>query len=416
MKKKLISTFHHGFAGGSKNTCRILSYLSAGSYDVDAYFFEIPQYFTYAKSAVSAHLFAQQGIHSEVIDPGEIKHYAATNQLVEALKERKDYTLFGANLFPYCNLLHDVKAQVGTLHGVNPKLVIHPVGSDIWQIGPQIRSRVKCLLDSPLVNTILTYSTTFKDEIREYYGIKKEIHILAPVIEKERFYPIAKEEIKARRARAGLNEEDFVIHHHSSMRKVKCPEVILEVAIKASQQISRKCILIMAGPIPKNEVKQHDLTLDKLRESKYFAYETQRGNLTILWTGVESSVEFLLQISDVEINTSLHDSFNIALMEAMACGVPVVTSDVVGIKEHILASNSGFCFPTTRLNFDDLNVMLRSDRPRNGVFDIDSAIGSLKSIADRSVATDGMGERGAKYVRDTFAAEKICGKLEELIS
>jgi glycosyltransferase involved in cell wall biosynthesis len=313
--------------------------------------------------------------------------------------------LFGANLFPYCNILHDVKTQIGNLYKANPRLIIHPVGSDLWQIGPQIKSRVKWLMDNPLVDTIFTYSNCFINEIKDYYNIAKEIHVLPPVLEKERFFPISSDEIVERKIQLEFDEEDFIIHHHSSMRKIKSPETILDISMKVSQLTSRKCILIMAGPIPQNEIKLLNIPITSLEGNNYFKFKSQWKNLTIFWTGIELSVEYLLQISDVELNTSLHDSFNLSLMEAMACGVPVVTSDVVGIKEHILLANAGFCFPTVKLSFDDLNVALQNDKPKNIFFDIDYAISAILSIANKNNSTSNMGVRGAKYVLNEFSFE-----------
>lgn len=415
MKRKIISTYHHSFAGGSKNTSRLLNYLSNNSYKVDAYFFEMPQFFTYTKSNIVAHTVDSKNLYSEVIDPSVIKNYSVTDQIIEDLKNKNNYTLFGANLFPYCNILHDVKSQINSLHGVNPKLIIHPVGSDIWQIGPQIKSRVKWLLDSPLVDSVLTYSNSFVNEIKEYYNIQKEIYVLPPVLEKEKFFPITKAEIAARKALLGFKEEYFIIHHHSSMRKVKCPETVISIAMKVSQLISKKCILIMAGPTPYYEINLLNLNLTILGDNDFFKYKTQWNNLTILWAGIEFAVEYLLQIADVELNASLHDSFNISLMEAMACGVPVVTSDIVGIKRHILSANSGYCFPTEKLNFDDLNTSLKKNDIKSKFFDIDFAVSAILSIVNKRDSSDSMGERGAKYVQNEFSYEKTLMEFSKYI-
>jgi glycosyltransferase involved in cell wall biosynthesis len=189
------------------------------------------------------------------------------------------------------------------------------------------------------------------------------------------------------------------------MKKIKCPEIVLDICFKVSQLISRNCILIMVGPIPQNEIRLFNLNLTKLNDGSYFKYKTQWKNLTILWTGVEFSVEYLLQISDVELNASLHDSFNVSLMEAMACGVPVVTSNVVGIKEHILTSNAGYCFPTVKLNFDDLNKSLHNDNIKTKYFDIDYAVSAIQRIATDSILSTSFGNAGAKYVLTEFSYE-----------
>lgn len=407
MKRNIISTYHHSFAGGSKNTSRLLHYLSQNGCDVEAYFFEMPQYFTYTKSPVRTHTLNSLGMHSDVIDTKLIKNYSITEKIVNGLQNTYDPILFGANLFPYCNILLDAKIQLAQLQQGNPKLIIHPVGSDIWQVGTHLKSRVKWLLENPLVDSIITYSDNFVLEIKEYFNIDREINVLPPVLERERFFPLSSMEISERRKALGLNDDVFIIHHHSSMRKIKCPEIVLDIAQKATQLISEKCILMMTGPIPHEQIYSLNLNLVRVTPNDLFEYQTELNNLTIYWTGVLSNVEYIMQVSDVELNASLHDSFNLALMEAMACAVPVVTSDTVGISKHILKANAGFCFPVKRLAFDELNDVLKSEDSKHHLFDIDYAVNAIVEIAKERTASRLRGQGAANYVAEEFSLEKV---------
>lgn len=407
MKRNIISSYHHSFAGGSKNTSRLLHYLAQNGCNVEAYFFETPQYFTYTESPVKTHTLSSIGIHSEVIDSNLIKNYSVTDKIVTSLQNTQSPILFGANLFPYCNILLDAKIQLAQLQQSNPKLIIHPVGSDIWQVGTKLKSRVKWLLENPLVDSVVTYSENFVSEIKEYFNIDREINILPPVLERERFFPLGSIEISERRKSLGLNDDMFIIHHHSSMRKIKCPEIVLDIAQKAAQLISDKCVLIMTGPIPHEEISSLDLRLDSSTPNDHFEYKTELANLTVYWTGVLSNVEYLLQLADVEVNASLHDSFNLALMEAMACAVPVVTSDAVGISKHIIKANAGFCFPVKKLMFDDLNEVLELDKSKKSLFDIDFAVSAIESIAKDRAAAKLKGQEAARYVEEEFSLKKV---------
>ncbi|MCW3090472.1 MAG: N-acetyl-alpha-D-glucosaminyl L-malate synthase BshA [Ferruginibacter sp.] len=414
--QKIVSCFHHSFAGGSKNTSRLLHFLSQNGYSVDAYFFEAPQYFAYTKSPVKTHIMDISGIHSEVIDSSVIKTYSVSNKIIEDFKGKADSILFGANLFPYCNILLDVKSQMKHFQNCDPKLILHPVGSDIWQIGTQIKSRVKWLLDNPLVDSVVTYSESFITDIKEYYNIEKDIHVLPPVLENEKFFPLSKIENLARRKSLNFNEDDFIIHHHSSMRKIKCPETVLDIALKSAQLISRKCFLIMTGPVPYAEVASLNLALTSIKDNSVFIYKTEKENLTIYWTGLLSNVEYLLQASDVELNTSIYDSFNLALMEAMACGIPVITSDVVGISNHIIRAEGGYCFPTKKLKYDELNELLKSGNSKKSLFDIDYAVDAMLSIARDKPSAKKMGQNGARYTSEEFSFAKAAKEFYNLIN
>ncbi|MDB5088592.1 MAG: hypothetical protein JWR09_2586 [Mucilaginibacter sp.] len=407
----IFSMYHHSFAGGSKNTSRLLNHISRSDHAVDAYFFEMPQYFAYTQTKVRIHDLALTNVNSEVIDIQSLNNYSATDKIIQGLDAVADPILFGANLFPYCNILHDVKSQLINFKNDNFKLIIHPVGSDIWQVGTQMRSRVKWLLESPLVNSIITYSPGFVSEIKEYFNIKSDISVLSPVLEKEKFFPIEEKEKSKRRRNLGLTDDDFIIHHHSSMRKIKCPEIVLEIAIKSAQLINEKCILLMVGPIPYDAITSLNLNLGKLSDHDLFTYVTTKGNLTIYWTGVLSDVEYLMQISDVELNASVHDSFNISLMEAMGCGIPVVTSDVVGISPHIKKANAGVCFPTKKLKFDELNEVLALETSISYLFDIDYAVSAIISFANDRTGAKLKGNAGATYVINEFCIDRITNEF-----
>lgn len=406
MNNNLVTLYHNSFTGGSKNTQLLMSYLSNEGVEIESFFFKNPYHNLNLNENIISHTINKLDINNEVINEKLIRNYYYNNLILEKVRHKNNFSLFGEYLFPYCDILHDIKSQLINNYRKKPRLILHPAGSDIWQIGPQLRSKVKWLLDSPLVDNVFTYSCSFVNEIKEYYDVKKNIDVIPPILQKKIFYPLPSEKIVARKKSLGFNEEDFVIHHHSSMKRIKCPEIVVEISKKASELIKRKCILILSGPIQLETIKHLNLELIKIDDSLHFKYKTLFGNLLILWTGIIQSVEYLLQISDVEINSSLHDSFNISLMEAIACGVPVITSDIVGIKKHILKSEAGFCFPTKKLNFDELNKVISEYDTKRRCFDIDYAISLVLEIANKPLKSKEMGNRGAKYVERKFTAEK----------
>jgi glycosyltransferase involved in cell wall biosynthesis len=413
--KQLIATYHYGFAGGSKNTSRLLNYLAKKEFAVDSFFFETPQYFKYTESDVKIHSGNDSKINSEVINVQQLASYALAEDIIAEARKHPDSIFFAANLFPYCNLLHEVKSIMIDSGERNPKLIIHPVGSDIWQIGTHMKHRVKWLIDSPLIDHVITYSQQFVEEIKTYYGVTRDILVLPPVLETSVFFPLSQIEKLNRRRFVGFTGEDFIIHHHSSMRKVKCPEVIVEIAVKAALVIDRKVKLIMVGPIPEEVISEKGWLLTEAR-SDYFKYVTVINNLVIYWTGILSDVSFLMQMADIELNSSLHDSFNIALMEAMGCGIPVVTSDVVGIAEHIINAGGGYCFNAKKIDFTELNAAVNHGKNLSTFFDINQAVELLDSLATNTEVAKQKGKAGAKYVIGEFNAEKVVEKFKQMIS
>lgn len=416
-RKHIITCYHHSFAGGSKNASRFFHRLAEDGFSVDGYFYEVPQYFSYTETKVRVHSFDADIIRSEVIDSGVTKNYSIVSGVIENLMTDGDAVLMGVNLFPYCDILHDVKNQIRWRSNREPKLILHPVGSDIWQIGPKIKSRVKWLLDSPLVNHVVTYSQSFSDEIKEFYGVDREISVLPPVLEKDKFFPLGQEEIAKRRAALNLRDDDFVIHVHNSMRKVKCPEIIIEIAKLVSTKLTQRTILIMVGPVPVDLVRSVGINLTEIgKNGSSFKYFSQIDRLTVYWTGVSNQVEYLLQLSDVELNASLHDSFNIALMEAMACAVPVVTSNLVGIMNDIKSCDGGYGFPTKKLSFDSLNALFLSNKPTRDYFDVAYAVDSLVDIGKNKDIAKKMGLSASSYVAERFDFSRASEKLRRMLN
>ena len=101
----IITTFHHSFAGGSKNTCRLIHKLSNFGYKIEGYFNEIPQYFEYTHSKVKIRKIPNIENISEVINNSSLDNYIFANYIIENAKINENTVLFGANLFPYCNIL-----------------------------------------------------------------------------------------------------------------------------------------------------------------------------------------------------------------------------------------------------------------------------------------------------------------------
>jgi glycosyltransferase involved in cell wall biosynthesis len=100
------------------------------------------------------------------------------------------------------------------------------------------------------------------------------------------------------------------------------------------------------------------------------------GVKSILWqSGFERDVHYwnlqgnvadLLAQTDLLLMTSLSESFCLAALEAMACGVPVLATEVGGLSEVVIHGNTGFLFPVGEQDMAiRLAVNLLSDRAQH---------------------------------------------------
>jgi glycosyltransferase involved in cell wall biosynthesis len=94
--------------------------------------------------------------------------------------------------------------------------------------------------------------------------------------------------------------------------------------------------------------------------------------------GEEPEVNTLLAVSDLFLLPSLQESFGLAALEAMACGVPVVASRVGGLPEVVIDGETGFLHPPADieamtasavriLSDDDLHARLGAESRRVAV-------------------------------------------------
>jgi len=118
-----------------------------------------------------------------------------------------------------------------------------------------------------------------------------------------------------------------ILVHTSNFRKVKRVEDVIKVFAEVKKKIPAKLLLIGDGPQRQNlEVLCREMNLcDEIR-----------------FLGKQNAVEELLSLADLFIIPSENESFGLAALEAMACEVPVISSDVGGLPEVNLSGKTGY--------------------------------------------------------------------------
>ncbi len=134
-------------------------------------------------------------------------------------------------------------------------------------------------------------------------------------------------------ARSRLSPKgERVIMHISNFRKVKNLPIVLQVFNEVQKHILARLALVGDGPE---------------REST----ERQAEEMGIIdrvdFLGDQESIADILPAADVFLLPSKHESFGLAALEAMACGVPVVGSRIGGLPEVIVHGETGYlCDPS----------------------------------------------------------------------
>jgi N-acetyl-alpha-D-glucosaminyl L-malate synthase BshA len=138
------------------------------------------------------------------------------------------------------------------------------------------------------------------------------------------------------REQLGLGDDRIVIHI-SNFRPVKCIMDVLKVFRNISSRLGATLLLVGDGP-------------DRSDAETWVRANGLTGNVRFL--GKLDDIVPLLSVSDLMLMPSNAESFGLAALEAMACGVPVVATAAGGFPEFIEHGTHGFL-----LNPGDVEAM-----------------------------------------------------------
>jgi L-malate glycosyltransferase len=170
---------------------------------------------------------------------------------------------------------------------------------------------------------VTAVSHSLKAETLSLFNIKKDIRVIHNFIDFTRFKKSDKDHFKKIIAPNG----ERILVHTSNFRKVKRVEDVIYIFQKVFAKIPSKLLLIGDGP-----------------ERQYMEELCRQIGLCdeIRFLGKQEAVEELLAIADLFIMPSGNESFGLAGLEAMACEVPVLSTNVGGLPEMNIHGETGF--------------------------------------------------------------------------
>ena len=170
---------------------------------------------------------------------------------------------------------------------------------------------------------VTAVSENLKKQTYEYFDVKNEIKVIPNFIDFDRFRRIDKDHFKKAIAPNG----EKILVHTSNFRKVKRVDDVIHVFKKVQEVIPSKLLMVGDGPERRN--------LEDLCRQLGLCDE-------IRFLGKQDAVEELLAVSDLFIMPSANESFGLAALEAMACEVPVISSNAGGLPEVNIHGKTGF--------------------------------------------------------------------------
>jgi N-acetyl-alpha-D-glucosaminyl L-malate synthase BshA len=202
---------------------------------------------------------------------------------------------------------------VTTLHGTDITLV----GSD-----PSFSEIVAYSIESS--DGVTAVSHSLRESTRRELGVRRSIEVIPNCLDCAVYH---RRSVPGLRKRFAPDEATKLVIHISNFRPVKRIDAVLDVFARISRAIPARLLLVGDGP----------------ELGAAYRLGRELGIAPLVETlGAQEDVIPLLSVADVFLLPSAQESFGLAALEAMACEVPVVASNVGGLPEVIGSGVSGF--------------------------------------------------------------------------
>jgi N-acetyl-alpha-D-glucosaminyl L-malate synthase BshA len=213
--------------------------------------------------------------------------------------------------------------QILKSQGINIPFVTTLHGTDITLVGrdPSFEPVITfCINESDAVTAV---SESLKAATFEHFKITRDIHVISNFVAPETEKSVYSEHMRLKYASDG----ERIVCHISNFRKVKRVDDVVRVFALLNKAIPSKLILVGDGP------------------ERYLCERLCREfNLCdkVIFLGKVRDTTHVLEIADVFLLPSETESFGLAALEAMAVGVPVISSNTGGIPEVNIHGYSGY--------------------------------------------------------------------------
>jgi L-malate glycosyltransferase len=226
-----------------------------------------------------------------------------------------------------------------------PRVVTTLHGTDITLVGndPSYSEIVAFSIDQS--DHVTAVSRALRDQTYDELPVRREIEVIPNFLDCGLH---KRQQVPSLRERLTDGDPDVrIVAHISNFRPVKHIDHVMAVFDRVRKRVPSRLLLVGDGPeLPAALRAARELGISQLVHA----------------VGAQEEVLPLLSVSDVFLLPSAEESFGLAALEAMACGVPVVASRVGGVPEVIEDGKSGFLHPPGALDeMAESTVKLLSD-------------------------------------------------------
>ncbi|WP_447637162.1 N-acetyl-alpha-D-glucosaminyl L-malate synthase BshA [Flavobacterium microcysteis] len=248
---------------------------------------------------------------------------ALSSKLVDMVKLHKIELLHVHYAIPHAYAGYMAK-QMLKHEGIKIPMVTTLHGTDITLVGSHPFYKPAVTFSINKSDIVTSVSQSLKDETYKLFDIKKDIEVIPNFIEINK--PRLDENAPCQRALMASKEER-IITHISNFRAIKRIPDVVKVFYKIQKEIPAKLMMVGEGP----EKEKAEILCEELGISD-----------KVIFFGNSNDIDKILCYTDLFLLPSETESFGLAALEAMACGVPVISSNSGGLPEVNFSGISGY--------------------------------------------------------------------------
>jgi len=247
---------------------------------------------------------------------------ALASRMVDVIKNNNLDLLHVHYAIPHASAAYMAK-QILKKEGKNIPVITTLHGTDITLVGRDKTYEPVVTFSINESDAITAVSENLRAETYKHFQITKDIEVIVNFVDVSRFN---RKGIDAFKKVIAPNGERVVMHASNFRRLKRIPDVI-QIFKEINDKIPSRLMLVGDGPErPAAENLCRELNLcDEIR-----------------FVGKQEQMEDILAIADLFLLPSEYESFGLAALEAMAAGVPVITTNAGGLSEINIPGETGY--------------------------------------------------------------------------
>lgn len=247
---------------------------------------------------------------------------ALASALVDVIKNYHLELLHVHYAIPHASAAYMAK-KIVEQDGIDIPFITTLHGTDITLVGKDKTYAPVVTFSINQSDAITAVSKNLCDETYLNFKIEKPIEVIYNFVDVERF---SRKPIDAFKKVIAPNGERILLHA-SNFRKIKRVQDVVKIFYEVNKEIPSKLLFVGDGP-ERGMVEELSRQLGVYDEIRF--------------VGKQEQMEDILAIGDLFLLTSEYESFGLAALEAMAAGVPVVSTNAGGLGEINIDGVTGY--------------------------------------------------------------------------